>query len=471
MRREQGVRHQHLILLLVSVAAFVGALDSAIVNISLPSIARFFDVEIPVVSWVSMAYLLTLTATLVAFGRLADMRGYRRVYLAGFGIFTAASFLCGISAFLFMLIGSRVIQAIGAAMLQAISGAMITRYLPERERGRAIGIMATAVSLGVASGPFLGGFIAELTSWHWIFFVNIPVGIAAILAGLWVLPPDKHLEAGGCFDIAGAGFLFVTLGSLLFTLSLGRTIGYRSPVILASILLALGGATAFLYQEQRCPYPLLDLSLFRNPNYTLGNGAGLITMLLLNGNGFLMPFFLEGARGVSTSTTGLILMVPAIALMVTGPLSGGLSDRIGARPLCIAGSLLFLAAFVSFSRIDLSTPLPAILVTLVILGIASGTMNPASLRLILGWSPRGREGEVSSVAMTMRNMGSALGVAVFSAVFTTIAFTGTGRILLPDSQVTGFQAAYLCGFLLALVMLVFSIISREISPPIEKGDT
>ena len=169
----------------------MGTLDSTIVNISLPTIADYYGTSITLVSWIPIAYLLALASALIAFGRFADIHGYRKVYISGFIVFTIASLLCAISPYIQILIGCRIIQGLGAAMLQAIGGAMIAIYLPGRIRGWALGMLSTFAAIGVAVGPVLGGYLTEYLSWHWIFLVNIPVGICAILLGRMVIPNDK----------------------------------------------------------------------------------------------------------------------------------------------------------------------------------------------------------------------------------------------------------------------------------------
>src|SRR4030043_70082 len=188
--RSKSSSHQWLILILISLASFMGALDATIVNISLPTISKYFQCDIATVSWVAMAYLLILSSTLIAFGRVADIRGYKKIYIAGFATFTIGSLLCGFSSNIYLLIGFRVLQGIGAAMLQAIGGAMIVRYLPEKNRGIAFGILTTSAAVGLAAGTPLGGFFFHVFAWRLFFFINVPVGVMAIILGIAVLPGD-----------------------------------------------------------------------------------------------------------------------------------------------------------------------------------------------------------------------------------------------------------------------------------------
>jgi DHA2 family metal-tetracycline-proton antiporter-like MFS transporter len=463
----QSVTHQRLLLVIISVAAFMGALDTTIVNISLPTIADYFQTSVSVVSWVSMAYLLTLSSLLIAFGRLADLRGYRKVYLAGFAIFTAGSLLCGLSVSIGELIGFRIFQAIGAAMLQAIGGAMITMYLPGEVRGKSLGIMATFVSVGVATGPVLGGFLSQYLSWHWIFFINIPVGIIALILGKFIIPRDICTPSRDeRFDALGAGLLFAALGTLLLVINMCTTLGWTSPPIIGCAVTSLVLFGAFIAWERRCPAPLIDLTFFYKRNYTLANFAALFAMLLVTGTSFIMPFFLEGLKGLSTSMAGLMLMVPALALMVMGPVAGALSDRIGSRRLCLAAAACYVASNLLFMQMTEATGFTFILLTLALNGTAAGLFIPPNFNLILGLSPRGREGVVSSIAMTMRNIGSALAVASYGTIFVIAAFAVAGEgaglagITL-DQALTGFHAVFLCGAVIGAAIFVLTLLARE----------
>src|SRR4030043_636642 len=267
--RSKSSSHQWLILILISLASFMGALDATIVNISLPTISKYFQCDIATVSWVAMAFLLILSSTLIAFGRVADIRGYKKIYIAGFATFTIGSLLCGFSSNIYLLIGFRVLQGIGAAMLQAIGGAMIVRYLPEKYRGTAFGVLTTSAAVGLAAGTPLGGFISQFYSWHWIFFINVPVGITAIILGSTVLPRDAGEFGNGKLDIAGAGMLLIALVSLIFFLNMGNNIGWLSWGILITIIISVAAWGGFIFYEKRAGSPLIDINLFRHNIFTM----------------------------------------------------------------------------------------------------------------------------------------------------------------------------------------------------------
>lgn len=462
---------QRLFVILVSIASFMGTLDSTIVNISLPSIETYYQTSVTLVSWIPIAYMLTLAATLIAFGCFADFHGYRKVYLSGFAIFTGASLLCALSPSIELLIGCRVVQGIGAAMLQAIGGAMIAIYLPRQVRGRALGMLSTFAAIGVATGPVLGGFLTEFASWHWIFLMNIPVGIAAILLGQAVMPADRpHARPDKAFDLSGAALLFVALGSLIFTISMGKSLGFLSPVILTSLAIFIIGTAVFVYRESHIPDPLIRLSIFRNRDYTLGTTGLLAVFILYLGTSFLLPFYLEQGRGYTTSIAGLFMLIPALAMVVTSTLAGRTADRIGSRTLCIASGALFVVSMICFSALSTDTPPLYLAANLVLFGIAMGIYTAPNFRLLMSHASKGEEGLISGITMTVRNTGSSLGVALFSLIFVYASgkiFTG---IIFSDSQRnTGLHAAFVFGCIVAIVVLVTAVFSREGKTP--AGDT
>jgi len=459
----ESTSRQRLFVILISIAAFMGTLDSTIVNISLPSIAEYYDTSVTMVSWIPIAYLLTLAAAMIAFGCYADLHGHRKVYLSGFGIFTVASPLCALSPTIEVMIGCRIVQGLGAAMLQAIGGAMIAIYLPREVRGRALGMMATFASLGIVVGPGLGGVLTQFASWQWIFFVNIPVGIGAILLGRMVMPPDRPDVRPDCaFDLSGAVLLFVTLASLIFSLSMGKTLGFLSPVILASAVLFIAGAAIFLYRESHVQNPLIRLSIFRNRDYSLSTFGAICVFFIYMGTSFLLPFYLEQGRGYSTEIAGLFMMVPAIAMLVIATLAGRTADRIGSQALCIASGALFIITMFLFSLLSTETPIVFLIVNLILFGTAMGLYTAPNTRLLMSHAVRGEEGLVSSITMTVKNIGSSLGVAIFSLLFVYASgkiFTG---IIITDSQRnTGLHAAFIFGCAVAVIILVTAILSHE----------
>lgn len=467
-KHSKGGSHHWIILFLISLASFMGALDATIVNISLPTMAQYFKSDVATVSWVSMAYLLILSSTLITFGRVADIRGYKKIYLIGFATFTLGSLLCALSNNIYLLIGFRVLQGIGAAMLQAIGGAMIVRYMPEKSRGIAIGVLTTSAAVGLAAGTPLGGLICQLSSWHWIFIINIPVGIIAIIIGISVLPGDARENRKGQFDILGASLLLVALVSFIFFLNMGNNLGWLSWGILIAIIISVAAWAGFIFNEKRARFPLIDINLFRNRNITLAVIVALLILLIGQGSWYAFPFYLELGKGFATNIAGLILLVPTIFMMICGPLAGLFSDRIGSRPVCVLGSIVIIAAFLMFALMGTETSLYYIIIALALEGIGIGLIMPANFNFIMGMSARGSEGIMNSLVTTVRNVGAVLGIALFTIIFlSVVASQGvspagiTPHSLPPKAFSLGFHAIFLFGAAIGGLLLVLNLALRE----------
>lgn len=460
-----GRPDQTRILAVIALAMFMASLDTSIVNIALPTITDAFDTDIGMVSWVVMAYLLVLTGLMLACGRLGDLKGFRRVFIAGFAIFTLGSLLCGFATSVYHLIAFRILQGIGAAAIEAIAPALIAATLPEDRRGWALGIMMTAVSVAIAAGPILGGFLTAYLGWQWVFFVNVPFGIAGTALAIRSLPPDVIPQGRGRFDTPGAALILPALATLLFPLNLGLYAGWTSPLVAGSLLASAILFLLFLRHERRCASPLVDLSLFRSRNFLAGNIAGMLLLMAFAGSEFLLPFYLQMIRGLSTEAAGLLLAVPAIALILAGPAAGKVADRSGSRGLMIGAALLSAATLLLLSRMDAATGLPVIILALALEGIAVGLFMPPAMSLVLGSGGRAEGGIASGVMMTLRNGGAVLGIALLGTLgMGRTAGAWAGPDPAPALLIPGFQAAFLAGMVICLAVAAVSAVVREHLP-------
>lgn len=238
-----------LLVFSISLAIFMSSLDGTIVNIALPTISETFGISSTTVSWVATAYMLVMAGCILVFGKISDVIGLRSVFLSGFAVFSAGSFFCGMLPDLFhsfpLLVGSRVFQAIGGAMITAIAPAMVSVYVPGERRGAAMGTVMTLAALGTALGPSVGGVLTQYLSWNWIFFINVPIGIIAVLLGARVIPPADKLAGTKRFDVWGAILVFCGLAALIFSVTEGPVRGWTSHVIVAAV--ALSGAALLLF--------------------------------------------------------------------------------------------------------------------------------------------------------------------------------------------------------------------------------
>ena len=258
-----------MIVLVISLGSFMAGLDATIVNIALPTIAKSFDVSTVTVSWVLNAYLIVLVSLLLLASRLGDIRGFRNLFLSGFALFTLGSALCGLSPSIGFLVGARMLQAAGGAVISALGAVMVTSYLSSSLRGQALGIVAMFTMLGAALGPVIGGFLTSVYSWPYIFYVNVPVGIVAIVMGIHILPRMSPVSPGARIDIPGVAFIFIALDSLIFGLTSieGPSSLYGGIALVISLVFWL----VFLGWERHTSQPLINLSLFANRAYTLQN--------------------------------------------------------------------------------------------------------------------------------------------------------------------------------------------------------
>ncbi len=410
-------RRRWLVLSAVSVGTFMATLDGSIVNIALPSIAQAFGIDLATVEWVVVAYLLVIGSLLLPFGRLGEVLSFRRVYLAGFAIFTVASVLCGASPGPGALVASRTLQGVGAAMIMAMGPAIIARTFGPGERGKALGLNAISVSIGLSLGPALGGLLTEVGTWRAIFFVNVPVGIFALLWAARVLPPEPP---GGRqrFDILGATLSAAGLFALLLALNQGESRGWTSLPILALLAIAAACAVAFVVVERRTSAPMMDLALFRIRAFSAGLVAVVVAFAGLFTATFLLPFLLQEGSGYTPLEAGLLITPIPIASALVAPFSGAISDRIGQRLPASLGIAILAIGLLSLTTLPDDFAVGELAWRLALIGAGQGLFLPPNSSSILGSVPRPRLGTASGMIAQMRVMGQALGIVVSAAIVT-----------------------------------------------------
>jgi EmrB/QacA subfamily drug resistance transporter len=400
----------------VAMGVFLSTIDGSIVNVALPTLVRSLHTEFAVVQWVVLAYLLTVTTLMLSMGRLGDMIGKKPIYATGFVIFTVGSMLCGLAPNIYWLIGFRVLQAIGAAMMMALGTAIVTEAFPPSERGRALGIMGSIVSIGIVVGPVLGGILIGGFSWRWIFYVNLPIGIVGSLMVARFVPDFKPV-GGQRFDYPGAFTLFVSLMALLMALTLGQQVGFAEIPILSLFATWLLFLAIFLVMEWKSGQPMIDLSLFQNRLFSVNLVTGFATFVSIAGTTILMPFYLENVLGYDPRSVGLLLAIVPIAMGVAAPIAGSLSDRLGTRLITVTGLLVLLAGYYAVGTLSLqTTPLGYILRFLPI-GIGMGVFQSPNNSAIMGSAPRTRLGVASGLLSITRTLGQITGIAVLAALW------------------------------------------------------
>jgi EmrB/QacA subfamily drug resistance transporter len=406
------------IIVIVSIGAFMSALDSSIVNISLPAMSTYFNASLTTVEWVVLSYLIIITSLLLTFGRLGDLFGHKIIFNTGLIIFTAGSLFCALSPTIIILIIARVVQAVGAGMLMSMGPAIITMNVAPERRGRSLGAMAVSVSLALIAGPAIGGFLISYFGWQSIFYINLPIGIAVFIWALRVLPVTRGMEKQR-FDFIGAVLLFISLIAIVFPLSFADKAGWSNPYIIASIISGIILFAVFIIIENKIRNPMLDLKLFRSRVFAFGNISLMLNFIAQFAVSLIMPFYLIQLRNFSPSEAGLILIAAPIAIMVVGPVAGYISDKIDARYLSSAGMVLASTGLFLLSTLKEDTKIYLIIIYALVVGFGFGMFQTPNNSAIMGSVAPGRRGTASSMLATMRNLGMVLGVAIAGSVFST----------------------------------------------------
>jgi EmrB/QacA subfamily drug resistance transporter len=439
----------------VAMGIFLATIDGSIVNVALPTLVRSFDTEFAVVQWVVLAYLLTVTTLMLSMGRLGDMLGKKPLYAAGFVIFTLGSVLCGLSPTIHWLIGSRVLQAIGAAMMMALGMAIVTEAFPPSERGKALGISGSIVSIGIVVGPVLGGILIGALSWHWIFFVNLPIGIVGTWMVVRFVPAFK--PAGGQrFDVPGALALFVSLMALLMALTLGQERSFTDPAVLALFAAWLVTLGIFLAIERKSRQPMIDLDLFKNRLFDINLITGFITFICTSGTIILMPFYLENVLGYDPRSVGFLLAIVPVAVGITAPISGALSDRLGTRPMTVLGLFMLLIGFFAVSTLSVETTALGYISRFLPIGMGIGIFQSPNNSAVMGVVPRTRLGVASGLLSITRTLGQITGIAALGALWASRVMLRAGHDI-PDGATAAPPAAQVAGLTDTFTVIVILI--------------
>lgn len=424
---ENSIASRWMILGAVMTGVIMGPIDASIVNVVLPSISRYFHTDYSVVQWVPTIYLLAICSFLLIYGRLGDMLGYKKIFLTGLLSFAGASLLCGFSTGIWMLIVFRAIQGLTVAMQMAIGLAIVTAVFPPNERGKAIGIYATAIALGLMVGPVLGGLIAQYLSWRFVFYINAPIAVISLAWGYRVIPRGERKPTQQ-LDIPGAVLAFVFLFSILLYANRGKNWGWFSPwcFTLLGIAVVFGGL--FFHVERKSEQPMMDLSIFKNRRFSFACLGSLINFMALYAVIFLTPWYLSDALHHDVLVVGLVMIAFPLVTFFIGPLSGSLSDRIGFRGLAFAGMSIHAIGVLLLSRLDGSASGLDVGWRLAVCGLGAGMFQSPVNSAVMGSAPRRFRGIASSILAVTRNTGMAFGIAVAGTIVYNLApFTTSGH--------------------------------------------
>jgi EmrB/QacA subfamily drug resistance transporter len=437
--------HRWWTLAALAFSLFMIMLDNTIVNVALSAIQEDLGVGLSRLEWTVNAYALSFAVLLLLGGGLADRVGRRRIFLLGLGVFTLASLACGLSTGAGELIGARAVQGIGAAFMLPAALGTIPAVFPARERGAAIGIWAGVSLTALTFGPLIGGLVIEYLSWHWIFFVNVPIGVLGLIAAVALVPESRDRSREQRIDVPGILTSATGLVGLSFALIEGNAHGWASPLILASLAAAGVGFGAFVLVERRRRLPMLDLSLFRDPTFAGANLVALLSVLAMFGVFFFFPIYLQSILGFSAVQAGATFLPMTVVLAGTTPLAGRLTDRHGPRAPMAIGMTLVAFALLLATRLDESAGFWNVAPTLFLAGVGFAlTMTPMTAAVLMS-APDDKAAVASAVVNTFRQVGGSLGVAVMGAVV-------AGELHGATPSDARFAPAFVGGFQIALLI-------------------
>ena len=453
----------------VAFGLFMIMLDNTVVNVALPSIERDLHVSISSLEWIVTAYALTFAALLITGGKLGDLFGRRRIFIVGIAIFTLSSLACGLAPSSGFLIGARAVQGVGAALMNPASLSIITATFPPRERGQAIGIWAGVSAMALAIGPLVGGLIVDNINWNWIFFINVPVGVAGIIVSQLVIKESRDTSHEQSVDIPGLVLSSAGLFALSYALIEGNKHGWTSPEILGLFAAAAALLVAFVLVEHFQRLPMLDLSLFKIGSFTGANLVAMLVSLGMFGVFFFVSLYIQNILGFSPTKAGASFLPMTLLIILVAPMAGKASDRIGSRWLMGGGMTLVGISLLLYQRVGLHstfwTLLPAMLLGGVGMAMTMSPMTAAAMRSV----PVDKAGVGSGVLNSFRQVGGSLGIALMGAILASYVTASPRSPEGAQQFVNGLHAALLVAASITFAAAVVAVVLVRTKPQTERA--
>jgi EmrB/QacA subfamily drug resistance transporter len=448
-------------------------LDSTIVNVALPSIQHDLHFSQSNLAWVMNAYLVAFGGLLLLAGRLGDLLGHKRIFIVGLAVFTAASASCGLADSRSVLIGARFVQGIGGALTSAvILGMIVTMFIEPRERAKAIGIYSFVAAAGASLGLLLGGVLTQTINWHWIFFVNLPIGVVTGILAMRVIEHDDGIGLDKGADVPGALLLVSSLMLGVYTIVEASRYGWSSAHILGFGAVAIGLLVGFVLRESRVSEPLVPLRIFRSRSVSAANGTQALFIAGMFGMFFLGALFMQGVLGYDALQVGLAFLPVALAIAsMSLSLAAKLITRFGARETLLPGLVLVVIGLALLARAPAdATYWTDILPTMILVGIGAGVVFPALMTLAMSGATESDSGLASGLVNTTQQVGGALGLAVLA----TLSTTHTKSLLASGHSnaaalTSGYHLAFSVGAGLVIASLAVALALRR--PPAERAAT
>lgn len=459
-----SIKHNNMWLILIATClfTFMSTLDGSIVNIAMPTMSKDLAISMNEAEWIVSVYMITICCLLIFWGRISDTIGKIKIFKIGTLIFILGSLFCGISSTLEMLLISRIIQATGASMTMATNYGIITENFPPEMRGRSLGVLGSFVSLGSIAGPGIGGVIIQKYTWHYIFLINIPIGIFAFVLGYFVFPKSKKKDIPLNLDYLGFILFDMFIISLFMGIFIGQVIGFTKLSIIILFIIAVCSFVGFIFREKRAKNPLIDLTIFNNKSFSVGLTCA---VLIFSSNLFmntLLPFYLQDTLKLSSLMSGFILMCVPIAMVIVAPISGALSDKIGSEGLTFLGLFIVSVSQLLFILIGLKTTISHLVLLTLLAGTGVALFQSPNNSIIMSSVEHNHLGIAGSINSLARNIGMVTGLSLsttilYSSMTQKAGYKVNGYINGRDDLfLYGMHIAFLVSFSLCFIAFIIT---------------
>ena len=459
-----SIKHNNMWLILIATClfTFMSTLDGSIVNIAMPTMSKDLAISMNEAEWIVSVYMITICCLLIFWGRISDTIGKIKIFKIGTLIFIMGSLFCGISSTLEMLLISRIIQATGASMTMATNYGIITENFPPEMRGRSLGVLGSFVSLGSIAGPGIGGVIIQKYTWHYIFLINIPIGIFAFVLGYFVFPKSKKKDIPLNLDDLGFILFDMFIISLFIGIFIGQIIGFTKLSIIILFIIAVCSFVGFIFREKRANNPLIDLTIFNNKSFSVGLACA---VLIFSSNLFmntLLPFYLQDTLKLSSLVSGFILMCVPIAMVIVAPISGALSDKIGSEGLTFLGLFIVSVSQLLFILIGLKTTISYLVILTLLAGTGVALFQSPNNSIIMSSVEHNHLGIAGSINSLARNIGMVTGLSLsttilYSSMTQKAGYKVNGYINGRDDLfLYGMHIAFLVSFSLCFIAFIIT---------------
>jgi len=410
--------HRWWVLGVAVLGSFMSILDSTVVNIALPKLIAVFNTDVHGAQWVLTSYLLALAIVIPMTGYLDERFGGKNVYILTIALFTIASALCGFSWSLNSMIFFRVLQGLGGGLIMPLGMILLLREFRPAERGAAMGIFGIPLMLGPAFGPTLGGYLVQYVDWRFIFYINLPIGIFAVIAASRVLR-DVPRRLGQTLDVWGIALVALGSGSLLLGIGNGPADGWTSGTVIAEVVIGIASLISFVVVELSVPHPLLELRLFRSLTFSTAVFVTLVVQVGLFGAIFLLPLFLQNLRGMGAMETGMLLIPQALTVSIVMPIAGKIFDRFGPKVLLVPGLSLLAISTYMFHTLGVNTPNIQIIEWLMLRGVGMGLAMMPATTVAMNAVPRHLLGRATALTNALQRISGSFGTAIMATILTT----------------------------------------------------